>query len=46
MLGSLAGTLAFVMDVEPTFFATLQRKYGVETLETIVSSANKENRMR
>jgi RNA-directed DNA polymerase len=38
-VGKLVGMLAFVKDVEPTFFATLQRKYGSEELERLLSGS-------
>jgi hypothetical protein len=31
----LAGMLAFARDVEPTFYATLKRKYGAEQIKLI-----------
>ncbi len=34
-LARVHGMLAFVMDVEPTFYSTLTRKYGNETIEDI-----------
>lgn len=40
-LGRLIGMLAFVKDVEPTFYLTLQRKYGVQEMERLISRSPK-----
>lgn len=36
---SLCGYLAFIQDVEPDFWASLQRKYGEDSMERLISNS-------